>query len=396
MIMALAQALVLFACLGQLHTVIAVYRHLPFFGVDFKDAYLVQAHMLADGAYGALYHPQANLAWQEAHGFRGTFSEIPYPPLVGALLSIYLDVTVPEAVDAWFWTNLRIALLLGAALGLWLGWKDSGNTRLVWALAGSACFVLSAPVLACLIYGQGGLVLCALSLGYCFFYVRGRSLAAAACLAPAISLKIYPAALLLPALARRDWKLLGATMAGFFLWTCSVSLSLGSAWWGVTREFYFGLLPHLSDTAVLTDQSLRGVLSRWLGAPGAWLSTFLSLAVITLTIRTSRSAETPRQRSLALALAIFVQCLCIGRSWAHYHVILWPALVLIGRSQADLATNVFFAQFLLMMPIALWECDVAPSGMEWRLSSAKTGIYCLLMFAQWAICIWELRRQQKT
>lgn len=389
------QLFILYAGLIQLLICIQAWRHAPFFGVDFKEGYLVTAHMHAEGLYAQLYDKQACSDWQIAHGFRNLFSPILYPPLMGGMLAPYAGVPVPDAVDQWFWSNLRLALGVGAGLGLWLAWSRPNWQRLLAGLAGALCFSLSAPVLDCLIYGQTGIFLTAISLGYCWFYGRGLRVWAAACLSLAISLKVYPAALLLPALARRDWRLLGFTALGCLLWSASVGLYIGSAWWGLISTF-LKLVPNLAGVGGNpTDASLSGACMRWLGPQfGKTIGSLLSLALIGLTLLIDGKSRGRRQLYLGLALAIYVQCLCVGRCWPHYHMVLWLALVLSALSQDRKLSGFLMAQWLLMMPIALLDCDVASWGMELRLASAEAGLFCLLPLLQWGLCLMELRRQQ--
>lgn len=382
--------------MGQFLITLTVYRHLPFFGVDFKAAFLVFAAMLADGAYSALYNTAANQAWQEAHGCPGLFLWFANPPLMGVVLTPYVNVPVPEAVDQWFFFNLRLAVGLGLLLGLWMGRALPAGARALLGLTGALAFLTSAPVLACLIYGQMGLVLTTLSAGFCLASLKNRKVLAAALLSLAISLKIYPAALLLPSLARRDWRQVGFTLLGCILWTLSIWFYLGNACWQVLATFAREVLPKLQVTGgVATDESLLGVCSRLLGPAGPTIGQLLSLLLIGTSLWHWRKTSGENQWALSLALACYVQCLCVGRSWAHYHPVLWLALTLVAHSQPRLRSRPIGLTLALLLPIALWECDVASQEMDWRLWSASTGVYTLLMLLQYAVCLWELRRQQR-
>lgn len=382
--------------MGQLLVTLTVYRHLPFFGVDFKGAFLLFAAMLADGSYASLYDVAANQAWQEAHGGPGLFYQFVNPPLLGVALAPYVSVPVPEAVDQWFFFNLRLAVALGFLLGLWAGPNLPMRARILLGIVSASAFLTSAPVLACLIYGQIGLVLTALSAGFCWASVKNRKALAAGLLSLAISLKVYPAALLLPALARRDWRTLGFTVLGCLLWGVCLWFYVGNAVWEITGSFFRIVLPQLQATGgIVTDQSLLGVCSRLMGPAGATIGQLLGLLLIGTAVWNCRKVLGEKQVALSLALACYVQCLCVGRSWAHYHPVLWLALALLSYSQPRLSTRPVGLAVALMLPIAMYECDVASQAMEWRMWSASVGFYSLLMLLLYGLCLGELRRQQR-
>lgn len=85
------------------------------------------------------------------------------------------------------------------------------------ALAWTALFFLSVPILHNFSWGQVSTLLLLLPVMGFLLYERGRWPSASACFALAISIKFYPVVFLLYFLLKRDWKTLGATAALTFL-----------------------------------------------------------------------------------------------------------------------------------------------------------------------------------
>jgi hypothetical protein len=372
------------------------YRHQPFWGLDFKGAYLVESAIFLAGDYGALWNHTANQQWQAQHGYPQLFDNNPYPPLMGVFFMPLVPLGIPLATDLWAVLQVAMTMVLGCGLGWWMLADHPARIKAGVALLFGTHLLLSAPSQIGLIHGQTGVLLTLLCAVFALAYYHGRPFLAAAALSLAISLKLYPAAQLVPVVARRDWKTVGATLAGCVAWNALVFLFVGNSFWQIYWGWCTDVLPLMPFTPmqIFTDQSFSAVFSRYAGSSGRVLGTLVGLVLIGISAWHCRSLNTPRRLALGLALGCFVQLLCVGRSWHLYHSTVWLAAALFARSQSDLRgwqTTVFA---LLLFPLALWESDVARSAFMFRCWTMDSGLYCALMAAMWALCVGELRKDE--
>ncbi len=164
-----------------------------------------------------------------------------YPPLLAILAAPLADAPrgadrgglLPFAVSVGIWYWFSVACLV-AGLHVLASALEPGAVRWGrrwWVLRVGPLVACLTPVVATLMRGQVNLMLLAL---ICFAgaaVLRGRSWRAGFWIAAAVSLKVYPAFLLVYPLWRRDYRCLGGCAAGLLVGLVLIPL----AWFGPAR-----------------------------------------------------------------------------------------------------------------------------------------------------------------
>ncbi len=248
------------------------------------------------------------------------------------------------SVGALLWAGMRLAALSRSAVGAWGG-----------TLAIAALCVNFGPIASCLQRGQFGVLLSALLIESVWQATRRASALCGGALALAVALKAYPVLAIVAPLARREWRTLGALVAWLVILFAALpaaaigpraALELSSRWAsGVLSPALAGdevarRSPHSTVNALSsTNQSLYGVLGRWLAAdaiePGQprvaltnWPpdrvrslargagAAFLVLAAVALAV--SRRGE-GWSRWAAWSIPILLTNVVGEIAWHHYH-----------------------------------------------------------------------------
>lgn len=315
-----------------------IYPSRPIWGRDFYAGYLTEAAILRDGALEAIWNPKLNAAWQVKHGFPNVFNELPYPPLMALFWVPATYLTPYDAVSSWFYCNILMAFVIGC-WSVWIAayslkWKE----RLLLSVVAGSSLIFAAPSMDVILSGQMSLFLVLLLLIFISNYTAGRKVIAAAALALAISLKIYPFIFTLVPLARRDYKFVGGVAAGCLLLLAPFLVYTGSKGLGAYTEYFTQVLPTLAGTgSALSDQSIKGVAIRYLGDIGGPLGTLGSLLMLAISayFLRRRRLELTADCSYIFAVVSLLQICCIGRSWPNYHVILWPTVAFAYRAKIN-------------------------------------------------------------
>lgn len=337
--------LVIFKQSGYMQALWYIYPDSPIYGKDFYASWLIQSRMMLDGAFADIWVPQLNEAWQRAHGIRPLFNECPYPPLLAILTMPLTGFEVRTAVDILLYVNMTLGLLSGTALTAWaLGPRARTPSGAVTALFTGIAFTLGAPNFDTLVSGQAGLLTLSLTGLFAWAFSAQRPRLAAAILSLAVSLKVYPAIFLLWPLMRRDWKFLGWFSLGMLVWTLPVWLVAGRHCPELLLTYITKVAPRaaaVSAQDAYTNQSVANVLGRWTGNHG--LGRLISLAVLGLGAATVyRLPHHRRGLFHAMALCSLLQLLALGRSWPHYHGVLFLAGVCLWKAEARHNLHLFW------------------------------------------------------
>jgi hypothetical protein len=252
-----------------------------------------------------------------------------YTPLA-ALLFVPLG-QLPYATAAAIWTALLlslVAVLAGFSVG-----RD-----VIASCLGVTLSIASVPVLHDLKFGQVSLliVVALLACGVC--YRRGHVRAAAACLAFAASLKLYPLLFALHFVFRRDLRALVAT--GVFLLIGLLLVPVVMLGVESTFGFYSNVAGQLDarffdPIADINSQSLRSLLDRW--AAGAAPAVRLALdgaryaicgALLVVSYRMARRTDATATQHAFMWLFLCTPFF-VATSWPHYFVYLPPVVTAI-------------------------------------------------------------------
>lgn len=324
-----------FAAAASWYYVVLPARHLPTTGGDFGGFH---------AAAGALLEGRSPYVG-------GAFS---YPPLFALLLTPL--ATLPLAVARWAWFGLSLAALAGAlAVTLRLTSRSTGAERgqfdlppyllatlAVWAIAGTVPenLVLGQvnPFLMLLIASAGALV-------------AKRPAAAAALIAVAAAIKIWPGALLLPFLLRRQWKAL-ATGIGTAIALSVAATAIAGAM--VDGPLTVGEESVPLGTAAPLNISLPALALRIADPPHdgimppawtagfafggwepfarhGWLSALVAIVVLATTALTLAIARRGENRAAPIELAVMTAAALLASpvTWYHYQLCQFPAMALV-------------------------------------------------------------------
>jgi alpha-1,2-mannosyltransferase len=312
------------------------------------------AWTVAVGVLGVLAGVGGTLAVQRGHGYDfGAFysaaeavrwGDDPYrtaivPPYVYPPLVAQVGAVLPRASRTVAYRGLSVAsaLAAAAALGLVLLYRarrvaDDDDLP---ALALGLALLWVLPFRDTLAQGQvNTLALLAVALAL-WFEARGRPVAAGVALAPAVLLKVTPAAFALWWLARRRTASLRGLAGGVTALVLGSIMAGGWPFWASYARLLRGLAagtppPGLPPLDALYNLSLAGfcarVLPSSLAAPAA-LVAVLGLAV--LVARAAARAATPPAEHAALLAVLALVVVAPPLAYRHHVVLLFPALLLV-------------------------------------------------------------------
>lgn len=301
-----------------------------------------------------------------------------YPPFAALLLTPFGRLGHEAAL--WSWGLLQVAAILVLAI---LPSKELFPHRRRLRVACALLVMTSSAVLHDFKWGQVGAVLTALTLLGLSLRESGKLWLPAALLACAISIKVYPAMVLLLYLFRRDFRFITCCVALIFLFSVAVPvLLLGPQ---ATSEFFLAVAAGLNGAVkgwVWKDpnsQFVGHVAHRLLGpSASAWAALWHPIG-IALAAANARllwkvvRAKLPHQPYWALALSFGSIAFLIDTSWPHYFVFLPVVQSLIGMTLIDrdrsLQRSAFVALIALGISIAAGTWPIVSSIARWRIST---------------------------
>lgn len=255
-----------------------------------------------------------------------------YPPFAALLFGAVSALPLAPAGLVWLALQLLAAgVLLVVPAKTLLGAKPGWGIRF-----GSAVLLAgSLPLIHCLKWGQVSLVLTALAIASLWQLEAGRKVLAAALLATAVSIKVYPAVLLVYPLVRKDFRFVGLA-AGI---TVVLSAVVPAVVMGPREAWaYFVAVQASADEALGTwvradvnSQYLGHVLGRWLrseslGSSRLWLALGGAIALANVTLLAKALlAKVERPLLWAWTLPLASLPFVLKTSWPHYFVFL-PAI----------------------------------------------------------------------
>lgn len=271
-----------------------------------------------------------------------------YPPLIYCLLSPFAVINVLTASKIWYYFNH--ILLMGSLLFLFFSTKTrEGDLKFkTGRFIFYAIFTLIfSPTIDNLLQGQVNILILFLLTGTLFCHSRGLKILAGLFLGFAISLKIFPAILLLFFLIRKEYRIMSYTLLSIFL----IHLTIAFLWSPVLIAQYFTNIfanyASLSNIYVFANQSIIAALHRLfsivplsaeensipiLNAPFliAPLRIIISLAIIAIIsfFTWKTRDENPGSDSPNLVFALFVASIVTlsPMVWVHHLILLLLAL----------------------------------------------------------------------
>lgn len=297
----------------------------------------------------------------------------PYPPPVALLFAPFALLGFQAALEVFTLVNVAAAAVATALL--FAGEPDRDRRR--FATAAALGFTLLFFPLAYTLYmGQMNAILVALCVGALHLSRRGRDGRAGFCIALAITLKIFPAILLLFFLLKRRPKVIVSALAGV---AALVAISL--PWFppAAYADYATRVLPesYVGGTWV-RNQGLHGVLLRLLTenphvAPLLEAPTLVrplamlgNLAILATLVTATRRRVAPASPRFAVELSLYLVAalLLLSKSWEHYGVFLLPAYLLLGERLLSEGARPA-RLFLLAASFSVW-AFVLTAGDEYR------------------------------
>lgn len=286
-----------------------------------------------------------------------------YSPTFAVLLAPFGALPLRAALAAWGGLQIACGLALLLVPAPWIARRSR------WLLAGYVLvFLTSLPLLHNFKWGQVSVPLTLCVLGALFLERRRRTLASAALLALAVSIKFYPGIYLLWFVLRRDLRYLAAFAASF----AALGFLVPSAVLGPkdTFGFYRSVATNLrSDqpkiASGINSQYLPHVVERWthlargdsspLPPTGSSLRRALRLAaggafVVVLALLIRRRHERDPIRAFAVLSSSLP--LVVPTSWPHYFVFLpffqtWAGWRILRGGRAGIPAAVVLAGSVL-------------------------------------------------
>ena len=193
---------------------------------------------------------------ENTHGF------LNYPPLIYCLVSPMAKLNILEASKIWFYLNHLF--LISSMLFLFFSININDKFKIPRFLFYTCFALIFSPTLSNLLQGQVNILLLFLLSASIFFYSKGYQIPVGICLGIAISLKIFPAVLILFFLLKREFKTVGVTFLSIILIHTAISL----LWSPVLLFDYFNnvLFKYVVLEKIVTfpNQSILAVLNRTL------------------------------------------------------------------------------------------------------------------------------------
>ena len=264
-------------------------------------------------------------AYDLAHVAENHFGAVfKVPPFYGMLLLPFARLSFARALLVHRALDVTLYLLCGALLVRLLR-PHVGRGVAVAAVVLVAG--LMHPAFDTIAYGQIDIVLLAAMIGALLAHRAGRPLLAGLAIAFGTLLKLYPLLLAGDAVARRDWKLLGAIAGGL---AALVALAVAVVGWSEHVIYATAVLPAIGGgTGWIENQTLNGFACRLLGytaprpVPLRSVALFTNAAFVvvagaTLLAAARRSDVRSPVRALQFAAFLVAMLLAVPAAWMHY------------------------------------------------------------------------------
>jgi hypothetical protein len=366
------------------------------YSIDFQVYWLAGARAAA-GHADALYDPGGGPA-------DGTPREMPaYEfknlPIVSLAFAPFAALDYLPAKRVFWWVAFACLLASGALLGRFVLPADLGATwtRIGWA---TALLCAMAPAHISLRHGQTTAVVLLPVTAYLAARLRGRDLAAGACLALASAVKIPVLALGAVESLRGRSRVVAAWIAGL---AAIVGLSLGIFGPELHRQYLAGLRQHAGS--VMTGHNNQSIVAIATRLPGGapvndWepraipavalaatvVSTAVLAVVLVMSLARGGGAANP---GLAFPAALSLGIVALPVAWDHYFLLLGPALVSLAVGLRALgllrrplvAGSLAAAAAALALPTPRWAIDGASAwGLPGGLLLSHYGLGALAVF----------------
>jgi hypothetical protein len=289
-----------------------------------------------------------------------------YPPLTAVAVLPLAALGYPAARAVWFAVG-HLALLLGAVVV----WRELGR-NLESGVVVAAVWTLAGTVAANLVLGQINPILLLLVVLATAAMPRSRDGRAGAALGLATAFKVWPGALLWPAVVDHRWRAMvaGILVAVLGFVVPALALVIGgpppygptsSGYWAGTPAFLNLSLPATALRLTDLPDLGRGMPASWtlgnnpeqfqLDGAHAVLSLVVAAAVVALgfiVIRRLQSPLTPWPAAVGAAVAVTLAAAPV--SWYHYRLLHFPALAWLI---ATLLRQRRFGSAVAVVPLAI-------------------------------------------
>ncbi len=304
---------------------------------------------------------KALTAGQDPYGAGHWF---PNPPIVLMAL-VPLSKLSPTAAAA-IWAAAKIAAAVAAA------WMAVDAMRRAGYFVPFGVMVMTAvfgtkPIIADLQHGNINIFVLLEVAAVWWLFVRGRDAWAGVVLGLAIATKVTPALLLVYFLYKRCWKLSAMTVVGLAVFAIVLpGVSLGFERNATLLKSWFDMLiaPSLLHgyvTIEVANQSLPGVLTRWMHAAGAAMESLSTTQSIEFGME---GMERPAAvigraviKAVVAAVLLSLVWLCRGRARDRRRIELWFefALVLLAMLLLSERTWKHHLTTLLLIYLPVWQ-----------------------------------------
>lgn len=362
---------------------------------DFK-AYYIAAQLLRDRQ--SIYDPGLQDEAGSLLGFAPDQVYYVYPSVLAHLLLPLSRLPIETA--ARIWNGLNLALLAGA---LWLLTKsfDLRHTlgrHYPWIII---LFALAAPVFSALRIGQANIWLLFLLAVMVYFYRDGRLGLAGSALALATVIKIFPAALLIWFLWRREYRVLlafGGTWVAV-LGLNALILAAGGRDWLLDWRYFTQVLPQVAPPRQRDNQALAGFLSRFVLSEAGRLLLLagLSLAIVVVTAVATWRVRLPIHERYTYWLALWLPALLLvgGITWTTTLILLlipFVILLVVGLAANGRALPLVLLlalSYLLINGVRLLSsAGVAFEGSPWLMALPFYGLVVVWGTAVGGTAVW--------
>ena len=289
--------------------------------------------------------------------------------------------------------RLFVLVMLITTIG-YLAWMaDELRLRAAWAVVGTGMLIVSSPLLATFALGQMYPVL---ALGLVAAWVtdrRGKFLVSGVALGLVLALKPSLAPLVLWPLFRRQWEMLGATIASGAAATLIGSLVLGPQATLKYAEVIRRVEPDAFwDNASLPSATLRLFTENEFTRPLAdwpWMLPVAYAIGIGLVLFTAYRVRDGSEGGLWAMVA--ASLLVSPIAWNNYLVLLGPGiLLLLARRRVPLALLLLALQFIPAQWPDLW------SSKDTVLATLALTLYLYVLAAHWLAFLTLGKRREET
>jgi hypothetical protein len=333
-----------------------------------------------------------------------------YPPPLAYLMVPLSWFSIAHVESLWKIFNWAAIVMIASMLSALLGIRRMG----LGSFAIVFCLFVYRPFLDCFYWGQITIILLALEMGGLLLLIRGYKVWGALLFAFATAIKLTPVIVIVPLIAKRDWK----TLRAFGFWGAAI---FGALWLpdrGKLLWHYFEfVLPSMSAGILSSNnKTLSNFLQfMWLavshGSESRWpalMAKLISILAVIYSFWLCRSKsgiddnglpivddQSNRYQAIVFSLFWLLSCCIAPVSWRHAYVLSAPALILLFKEALEgkvrLAEMVLLSCFTLSIASFAFESLTQKTGniflVAWAACTPVLGV---------AIVILELRKLRDT